>query len=455
METALNTGDTAWVLISTALVLMMTVPGLALFYGGMTRAKAVLNMMMMCFSALSVVGVLWILFGYIMVFGNSLGGAGLAGNPLESPGLGGLMSPAAMSGTIPTIAFVAFQAAFAIIAVALIAGAVADRMKFRAWIIFATIWAVLVYFPVAHWVFAFSSADGTTTGGWIANRIEALDFAGGTAIHINAGAAALALVLVLGKRDGFGKVPMRPHNLPFVMTGAALLFIGWFGFNAGSALGANTVAAVAFLNTIAAAAAAVIGWLALERLRDGHATSLGAASGVIAGLVGITPAANSVSPLGALAIGLICGLASAWAVGLKYRLGYDDSLDVVGVHLVSGLIGTLLIGLLADPASPAGVSGLLYGGGVDQLWRQAVGCIAVLAYSFTITLVLAKLLDATVGLRVAADAEVEGIDTRVHAESGYDLYPYSTRLGRGLLVAAESPAEPAPKPAARTEGSLK
>ncbi|MDO5500282.1 MAG: ammonium transporter, partial [Propionibacteriaceae bacterium] len=321
METALNTGDTAWVLISAALVLMMTVPGLALFYGGMTRVKAVLNMMMMSFSALALVGVLWILFGYGLTFGDSVGGLGLVGNPIEALGLNGLMSEEAMSGSIPTLAFVAFQSAFAIIAVALISGAVADRMKFSAWIVFAALWAAIVYFPVAHWVFAFSDDD--VTGGWIANQIEALDFAGGTAIHINAGAAALALVLVLGKRIGFGREPMRPHNLPFVMMGAALLFIGWFGFNAGSALGANTLAAVAFVNTIAATAAAIIGWLILERIRDGHATSLGAASGVIAGLVGITPAANSVSPLGALAIGLICGAASAWAVGLKFKLGYD------------------------------------------------------------------------------------------------------------------------------------
>ncbi|WP_432558011.1 ammonium transporter [Granulicoccus sp. GXG6511] len=442
METGINTGDTAWVLISAALVLMMTVPGLALFYGGMTRVKAVLNMMMMSFSALAVVGVLWVLFGYSLTFGNSIGGAGIVGNPLEFAGLKGLMSESAVSGTIPTLAFVAFQSAFAIIAVALISGAVADRMKFSAWLVFAAIWAVVVYFPVAHWVFAFSSEDDSTIGGWIANGIEALDFAGGTAIHINAGAAALALVLVLGKRIGFGKEPMRPHNLPFVMMGAALLFVGWFGFNAGSALGANTLAAVAFINTIAATAAAVIGWLVLERLRDGHATSLGAASGVIAGLVGITPAANSVSPLGALAIGLVCGAVSAWAVGLKYRLGYDDSLDVVGVHLVSGLIGTVLIGFLADPASPAGVAGLLFGGGPDQLWRQSVGALAVLVFSFVVTFVIAKALDLTMGLRIPAEFEAEGIDTRIHAESGYDLNPFGGRIGKGGL------AQPSSTPAA-------
>lgn len=440
MDTTIDTGDTAWVLVSAALVLMMTVPGLALFYGGMTRAKAVLNMMMMSFAALAVVGVLWMVGGYSLAFGNSVGGVGLIGNPLEFLGLNGLMSQDAVSGTVPTLAFVAFQAAFAIIAVALISGAVADRMKFSAWIVFAAIWAVVVYFPVAHWVFAFSSTDGSTVGGWIANQLKALDFAGGTAIHINAGAAALALVLVLGKRIGFGKERMRPHNLPLVMMGAALLFVGWFGFNAGSALGANTVAAVAFVNTIAATATGIIGWLVLERIRDGHATSLGAASGTIAGLVGITPAANSVSPLGALALGLLCGVLSAWAVGLKYRLGYDDSLDVVGVHLVSGLVGTLLIGLLADPASPAGATGLLYGGGPGQLGRQSVGAFAVLGFSFVVSLVLAKILDLTMGLRIPADAEAEGIDTRVHAESGYDLNSFGGRIGRPTPPVVAVPA---------------
>lgn len=453
METALDTGDTAWVLISTALVLLMTVPGLALFYGGMTRAKAVLNMMMMSFIALAGVGVLWVLFGYSLAFGNSVGGAGLVGNPLEAFGLRGLMAPEAMAGTVPALAFVSFQAAFAIIAVALISGAVADRMKFSAWIVFSLIWAVVVYFPVAHWVFAFNNDDSGVVGGWIANQLQALDFAGGTAIHINAGAAALALVLVLGKRLGFGREPMRPHNLPFVMLGAALLFVGWFGFNAGSALGANGVAAVAFINTIAATAAAIIGWLVVERIRDGHATSLGAASGIIAGLVAITPAANSVSPLGALLIGLIAGAICALAVSLKYRFGYDDSLDVVGVHLVGGLVGTLLIGLLADPAAPAGVAGLFYGGGVDQLWRQAVGAFAVLIFSFTVTFVLAKILDLTMGLRLTADAEAEGADTRIHAESGYDLNPITSRIGRGSPAASATAAPASTAESTSPEGS--
>lgn len=421
MTNVIDTGDTAWVLISAALVLLMTLPGLALFYGGMTRTKNTLNMMMMSFSALAVVAPLWVLFGYSMTFGSSVGGVGLVGNPLEFLGLQGLMSETAVAGTIPALVFVSFQAAFAIIATALISGALADRMRFSAWLVFMVVWVVLVYFPVAHWVFAFDSADGTVVGGWIANKLAAIDFAGGTAIHINAGAAALALVLVLGRRRGFGTTPMRPGNLVSVMIGSALLFVGWFGFNAGSALGANWISATAFVNTLAATATAVLGWLLVERLRDGHATSLGAASGVVAGLVGITPAAHAVSPIGALALGLITGALCALAVPLKFRLGYDDALDVVGVHLVGGLVGTLLVGLLADPESPAGVAGLLYGGGVDQLGRQAVGALAVLAFSFVVSLLLALLVDRTIGLRVPGPDERTGLDVAIHAEQAYDF----------------------------------
>ena len=425
----IDTGDTAWVLASAALVLLMT-PGLALFYGGMVRAKGVLNMMMMSFVTMGTVGVLWVLVGYSMAFGNSLSGLGLIGNPLEFLGLRGLMSPDAVTGTIPTLAFVAFQACFAIIAVALVSGAIADRTTFAGWTAFTIVWATLVYFPAAHWVFAFSSEDGSVIGGWIANVIKAIDFAGGTAIHINAGAAALALALVIGPRLEFGRKPMRPHNMTLVMLGAALLWFGWFGFNAGSALSAGTTAALAWVNTLAATAAALCAWLVVEWRRDGHPTSLGAASGVVAGLVGITPAAGSVEPLGALLIGVLAGAACAYAVGLKHRFGYDDSLDVVGVHLVGGLVGTLAIGLVADPASPAGVAGLFYGGGVDQLWRQAVGAFAVLVFSFAASWLIAKALQATVGLRVTADQEMAGIDLGQHSEVGYDFSPvYYSSLG--------------------------
>ncbi|GAB94575.1 Amt family ammonium transporter [Kineosphaera limosa] len=414
----INSGDTAWVLTSAALVMFMT-PGVAFFYGGMVRAKAVLNMMMMCFGAMATIGVLWVLYGYSIAFGNSYGG--IIGNPTEFLGLQGLMSESSVAGSIPSLAFVAFQAMFAIIATALIAGGIADRAKFSTWLVFTAIWGTVVYFPIAHWVFAFDSEDGTVRGGWIANQIHALDFAGGTAIHINAGAAALALVLVIGNRHGFGKEPMRPHNLTLVMLGAAMLWFGWFGFNAGSAGAANTTAAVAFINTLAATAAAILGWLLVERIRDGHATSLGAASGIVAGLVGITPAADSVSPLGAIVIGAIAGACCALAVSLKNKFNYDDSLDVVGVHLVGGLVGTLLIGFLATANAPAGVNGLFYGGGFDQLWRQAVGAFSVLIVSFVLSYAIGWVLHKTMGFRIDHDQELEGIDRHEHAESAYEL----------------------------------
>ncbi|PPK98537.1 Amt family ammonium transporter [Kineococcus xinjiangensis] len=439
----MDTGATAWVLISASLVLLMT-PGLALFYGGMVRAKSVLNMMMMSFGAMALIGVLWVLYGYSVAFGNDVGG-GLLGNPTEFLGLRGLMEDTTSeAGGLPAMAFVGFQAVFAIITVALISGAIADRARFGTWMVFAGIWATLVYFPVAHWVFAFDSEDGSVTGGWIANGIEAVDFAGGTAVHINAGAAGLALALVLGKRRGFGREPMRPHNLPLVMLGAGLLWFGWFGFNAGSALAADNTASVVWVNTLVATSAAVLGWLLTERLRDGHATSLGAASGAVAGLVAITPACSSVSPLGAIAIGLVAGVLCALAVGLKYRFGYDDSLDVVGVHLVGGLWGTIAIGFLATADAPAGVAGLFHGGGVDLLWRQAVGALAVLAFSFVLTLVIGIVLQKTIGFRIDADDEVAGIDQTEHAETGYDLAALGGGRTGGPARPGTAPAQGAP-----------
>ncbi len=434
-----DTGDTAWMLTSAALVLLMT-PGLAFFYGGMTRSKSVLNMMMMSMSAIGLVGILWVLYGYSMAFGNDIG-YGLLGNPFEHLGLSGLFGGQYLAGdageavniplvnTIPATVFAAFQAMFAIITVALISGAAADRLRFGPWLAFAGLWATIVYFPVAHWVFSF---DGVTApvGGWIANNLAAIDFAGGTAVHINAGAAALALCLVLGKRRGWPREPMRPHNLTLVMLGSGLLWFGWFGFNAGSAVAADGVAGITFVNTLVATCAGMLGWLLIERIRDGKPTSLGAASGVVAGLVAITPSCSSVSPVGAIAVGVIAGLLCALAVGLKFRFGFDDSLDVVGVHLVGGLIGTLLVGLLATDAAPAGVVGLFYGGGFDQLWRQAVGAFAVLFYSLILSFILAYIVKAIFGLRTTDEAEVAGVDESEHAESAYD---FSTlRVGGGL-----------------------
>jgi ammonium transporter, Amt family len=439
-----NTGDTAWILTSAALVLLMT-PGLALFYGGMVRAKSVLNMMMMSFGALALISVLWVLYGYSVAFGDDVG-LGLIGDPSQYFGLKGLMEDVTSEdGGYPIMAFVAFQAVFAIITVALISGAIADRAKFGAWMVFSAIWATVVYFPVAHWVFDFSADEHV--GGWIANNLAVLDFAGGTAVHINAGAAGLALALVLGKRRGFGREAMRPHNLPLVMLGAGLLWFGWFGFNAGSALAANNTAAVVWVNTLVAAAAATGAWLVVEKIRDGHSTSLGAASGVVAGLVAITPACAAVSPIGAIIVGIVAGVLCALAVGLKYRFGYDDSLDVVGVHLVGGLVGTIIIGFLATADAPAGVDGLFYGGGVDQLWRQVVGAVAVLAFSFVLTYIIGLAIQKTMGFRVTEEDEITGIDNVVHAESGYDFASLGSS-GSTAPLAGQARAE-----ARSTEGS--
>lgn len=412
-EVVLNSGDTAWMLMSAGLVTLM-IPGIALFYGGMVRVKSVLNMMMMSFGALAVVFTLWIIFGFSMVFGDSVGGNGYIGDVTEFLFLKGLDNSGALIGTIPAAVFIAFQGIFAAITVALISGSIADRAKFGAWMVFAGVWATLVYFPIAHWVFAF---DGfvAETGGWIANDLGAIDFAGGTAVHINAGAAGLAVAIVLGKRVGFGRSPMRPHNLPLVMLGAALLWFGWFGFNAGSAVASNGSAGLALLNTIGATAAAVLAWLVVEKVRDGHATSLGAASGVVAGLVAITPACAAVSASGALIIGVVAGALCAMSVGLKFRFGFDDSLDVVAVHLVGGIVGTIMIGFVGVEV------GLFNGGGTEQLVKQITGVAAVLAYSFIMTLIIAKVIDLVMGFRISKDDEISGIDLVVHAERGYEL----------------------------------
>jgi Amt family ammonium transporter len=416
----MDTGDTAWILASSALVLLMA-PGLAFFYGGMVRSKSVLNMMMMTVVAAAIVPVLWVLYGYSLAF--SPEGSKFLGG-FERLGLQNLSVDSAY-GTIPEYLFVGFQLMFAIITVALISGAIADRAKFGAWALFVVIWMTLVYFPVAHWVFDFGTSGGP--GGWIANNLQAADFAGGTAVHINAGAAGLALALVLGKRVGWRRDPMRPHNLPFVLLGAGLLWFGWYGFNVGSALGANGTAALVLVNTTVATAAAILGWLAVEIVRDKKATSLGGASGAIAGLVAITPACGALTPVGSIVLGIIAGIVCALAVGLKYKLGYDDSLDVVGVHLVGGVVGTLLIGFLAKDDV-----GLFYGGDADQLWKQFVAAFVVLAYSFILTYVIGKLIDVTIGFRVSEEDEVIGIDQVEHLETAYD-YAGSSTGGSNLL----------------------
>ncbi|HEV7976239.1 ammonium transporter [Amycolatopsis sp.] len=432
----LNAGDTAWVLASAALVMLMT-PGLAFFYGGMVRVKSVLNMLMMNFIALAVVGVLWTLYGFTMAFGDDafggfVGNFDMAGLSNTVGKLAGFVTAAtdtspevAWPGAdgIPLLAFVMFQLMFAIITPALISGAIADRAKFWGWTLFVAVWVTIVYFPVAHWVFSFNGFVGAdAVGGWIANNLKALDFAGGTAVHINAGAAGLALAIVLGKRRGWPKDTGRPHSVPFVLLGASLLWFGWYGFNAGSALAANDLAAVAFTNTTVATAAAVLGWLIIEQLKFGKPTTLGAASGAVAGLVAITPAAGYVSPLGGIAIGLIAGALCALAVSLKYRFGFDDSLDVVGVHLVGGLVGTLLIGFFGTVSvNSLGADGLFYGGGVTQLGKQAVAAGAVLVYSFVLTFIIGWVIKKLGGFRVSVEDEVSGIDEAQHAESAYDF----------------------------------
>ncbi|MEI6476730.1 MAG: ammonium transporter [Actinomycetes bacterium] len=421
-QIALNSGDTAWMLASTALVLLMT-PGLAFFYGGMVRTKSVLNMMMMSMVTIGIVSVLWVIYGFQVAFGSS------ANSPwygsISFSGLGGMVNDLTNNGgvyPIPVLVFAAFQLMFAIITPALISGAIADRTKFTAWAVFVAIWVSVVYFPVAHWVFAFGNKVGDTiTGvGFLAGKgLE--DFAGGTAVHINAGAAGLALALLLGKRVGWRKESMRPHSLPLVMLGSGLLWFGWFGFNAGSALAANGIAGLAFLNTQVATAGALLGWIIVEKIRDGHPTSLGAASGAVAGLVAITPACAFVAPWAAVVIGVVAGALCALAVGLKYKLGFDDSLDVVGVHLVGGLWGCISIGFFGTHVvNSVGVDGLLYGGGAGLLGKQAFGALFVLAYSFIATLIIGFIINKTIGFRVTRDAELEGIDLNEHAESAYE-----------------------------------
>ncbi len=420
----MNTGDTAWVLASSALVLLMT-PGLAFFYGGMVRSKSVLNMLMMSFATIGIVSLLWVLYGFSVAFGTEKsglwGGFGWAGmkhlTTTEVTINGGVYG-------IPLLVFAAFQLMFAVITPALISGAIADRAKFGTWMIFVALWVTIVYFPVAHWVFDFGDKDGNGAG-WLAAR-GVLDFAGGTAVHVNAGAAGLALALVLGKRIGWKKDPMRPHNLTLVMLGAGLLWFGWFGFNAGSALGANALAGQAFFTTMIATATAMLGWLAVERLRDGHYTSLGAASGAVAGLVAITPACAFVTPVGSIVIGMLAGAICSLAVGLKWRLGFDDSLDVVGVHLVGGAFGALSLGFLAQG------EGLFYGGDISLLGKQALAVGAVGGYSFVLAYAIGKALDLTVGFRIPAEDEVEGVDLFAHAETGYDIHSAGT--GSGALT---------------------
>ena len=408
-------GNTAWVLASAALVLFMT-PGLAFFYGGMVRSKNVLGMLMQNFFSMGLVSVLWAVFVFSIAFGGTgkfLGDLNLVG--LKTLGDVKSVIPAYAGKyalVVPPLAFVAFQLMFAIITPALITGAIADRMKFRAWVVFLGAWLVFVYAPIAHWVFA--------PVGWLF-KLGALDFAGGTVVHINAGIAALAVILVLGRRRGWPDETMPPHSLPLTLLGTGMLWFGWFGFNAGSALAANGLAAQAFLNTNNAAAAAMLGWLVVERLKGGHATTLGAASGAVAGLVAITPCAGYVGGLSPIIIGFVAGAVCFMAIQLKFRFGYDDALDVIGVHLVGGIVGSLLLGLFAEKAvnPDFGANGLFFGGGLELLGYQAVAVLATMVWSGGISFVLAKVISATIGLRCNDEEEIVGLDLSQHAETAY------------------------------------
>jgi len=400
----IDSGDTAWVLVSAALVMFMT-PGLALFYGGLVRAKNVLGTVMQSLIALGVVTVLWVLVGYSLAFGSD---HALLTGGLEYVGLRGVgAEPTALAPSVPASAFMVFQMMFAVITPALITGAFAERMRFGGYLLFLGLWSLLVYVPVAHWVWG---------GGFLgAAGVGALDFAGGTVVHVNAGAAALATALYLGRRRGFGTGALRPHNVPMVLLGAGILWFGWFGFNAGSALSAGGLASSAFVATHLGAAGGMLGWLVPERLRHERATTIGAATGAIAGLVAITPASGYVAPLPALAIGLAAGVVCFLAVELKGRLRLDDSLDVVGVHLVGGIVGALLTGVFASLAvNPAGADGSL-----AQVARQAAAIGVTLAFSFLATMAILRLVDRTVGLRVSEEVEEEGLDRSIHGESAY------------------------------------
>jgi ammonium transporter, Amt family len=412
-----DTGTTAFML-ACIVGLTVMIPGLALFYGGMVSVRSSVNMMMMTFGAVALVGVLWVLFGFSETFGDSVGG--LFGDPTDFAGLKNVLDPQTSVNGLPISLFALFQALFACITVALVSGAAADRMKFSAWMVLAGVWAVVVYFPVAHWVFAFDATTGSDfKGGWIANKLGAIDFAGGTAVHINAGAAALAVAIVLGKSANFGRT--KPHSVPLTLLGAGMLWAGWYSFNGGSALAANNSAAYASLTTFTATCAATLAWLAVEKVKDGHVTGIGAASGAIAGLVAITPSCGALSPIGSIITGAIAGAVCPIAVGLKTRFGYDDSLDVVGVHLVGGVIGTLAIGFLATASAPNAADGLFYGGGLNPLWHQVVAAGSVLIYSFVLTFVIAVVIKKTMGLRVSAEEEAAGIDTALHRDPAYEL----------------------------------
>ncbi|WP_027863371.1 ammonium transporter [Marmoricola sp. URHB0036] len=429
-------GYYAWMIVATALVLMMTTPALALFYGGMTRAKSVLNMMMMSYVAMAVVGIVYVLWGWSMSFGPDELAGGLFSNPFTLFGLKDVDWTSYIA--------VCFQLTFAVITAALISGAIADRVKLSSWMVFLPLWITLSYFPLAHMVWG---------GGWISSHLHAQDYAGGTVVHINAGVAGGILALIIGRRVGFKRDPMRPHNLTLTMIGAGLLWFGWYGFNVGSLVfvagdgGKKDIAqfmsetGVTFLNTTIATMAAMLAWLLIERILHGKATSLGAASGIVAGLVAITPSCGAVNTVGAIAIGAIAGGACAYAVGLKFKFNLDDSLDVVGVHLVGGVVGTVLIGLFSTSSAPGGIDGLFYGGGLKSLGEQAGAAGIAIVWTALFTTLIGLGIKYTMGWRIDEEDEVEGIDFSEHGETAYDFVSLSGSAPGTPSALAQSTAE--------------
>jgi Amt family ammonium transporter len=417
-EREIMTNDqTMFLIICSAMVLFMT-PGLAFFYGGLVRASSVVSMMMMSIGSLGLIGVMWVIFGYAMSFGNAgtgqfVGLDGVFGIDLAKVGLEDVYAQA-QAGDGLGLAFAGFQGTFAVITVALISGAIADRARFGSWMVFAGLWATLVYFPVAGWIFNFTVEDGKVVdGGWLVYNVGVMDFAGGTVVEVASGASALALALVLGKRFGFTKGMHAPHNVPLVLIGVAILWFGWFGFNAGSELAADGIASLAFVNTLVAPAAAMLSWAIYEQIAHGKPTSVGVGSGAISGLVAITPSCAYLDPIWALLLGLIVGVVCALAIELKFILGFDDSLDVVGIHLVGGIVGTMFIGLFGQNV------GLLLGHGFDQLGKQAIGVVVVMVYAFVVSYALGWLIQKTIGFRVTSTDEIAGVDLVQHGETGY------------------------------------
>ncbi len=435
------TAQHVWLMFSAAMVLFMT-PGLGLFYGGMTRAKAALNMILMSFISAGTVGVIWVLWGYSMTTGEGI--LGLFGNPIANFGLENLMGS-------PDLIKAGYSATFAIITVALISGAIADRARFSAWAVFVPVWVTLVYCPLAYMIWG----GGLLSPGGALTAVfgQVIDFAGGAVVEISSGTAALVLALIVGQRHGFAKDPNhRPHNVPFIMLGAAILWFGWFGFNGGAATTAEQ-AGLIWVNTLVTPAAAMLGWLVIEKIRHGHPTSLGAASGVVAGLVAITPSCANISPVAAVGLGLVAGAACCWFVDLKYRFGMDDSLDVVGVHLGAGLIGTLALGFIALPVDGVG-GGLFHGGGVQQLIAQAAAVVVTLFLSGGMTLVIGRAINKTIGFRVSHEAETVGVDLAEHAESAYAFGELGSRFTPAGHVTAAAPAAQEPAPSRAKEDSF-